>query len=119
MRDHTKLRAFEIADELALLVYQMTAGFPREEVYGLTSQMRRAAGSVPSNIVEGCARESQADYLRFLTMAFGSLRELHYQMTLSERLGFLCNRDALLIEPKIVETEKTLNGLIRALRDNE
>ena len=54
MRDHTKLRAFEMADEVAMLVYQVTAGFPREEMYGLTSQMRRAAVSVPSNIVEGC-----------------------------------------------------------------
>ncbi len=78
MRDHTKLRAFELADEVALLVYQITAKFPREEQYGLTSQIRRAAVSVPSNIVEGCARESQADYLKFLNIAFGSLRELHY-----------------------------------------
>ena len=63
MRDHTKLRAFELADEVALLIYQVTAGFPKEEQYGLTSQMRRTAVSVPSNIVEGCARDSQADYL--------------------------------------------------------
>ncbi len=117
MRDHTKLRAFEMADEVVVLVYQATARFPREELYGLTSQMRRAAVSVPSNIVEGCARDSQADYLRFLHMAFGSLRELHYQIGLSKRLGFLCNQDAALIEPKMVETEKVLNGLIRALRD--
>ena len=61
MRDHTKIRAFELADEVALLVYRVTARFPREELYGLTAQMRRAAISVPSNIVEGCARDSQAD----------------------------------------------------------
>ncbi len=79
--------------------------------------MRRAAVSVPSNIVEWCAREGQGDYLRFLTIAFGSLRELSYQLSLSKRLGFLGSQDALLIEPKIVETEKVLNGLIRALRD--
>ena len=82
MRDHTKLRAFELADEVALLIYQVTADFPKEELYGLTAQMRRAAVSVPSNIVEGCARNSQADYLRFLYIAFGSLRELHYQLGL-------------------------------------
>ena len=118
MRDHTKIRAFELADEVAVLVYRVTAGFPREELYGLTSQMRRAAVSVPSNIVEGCARDSQADYLRFLYIAFGSLRELHYQLSLSKRLGFLRNQDSSLLEAKIVETEKVLNGLIRALRDD-
>jgi len=117
MRDHTKLRAFELADEVAILVYRVTGGFPKEELFGLTSQMRRAAVSVPSNIVEGCARESEADYLRFLNIAFGSLRELHYQLNLSKRLGFLCAQDSALIEPKIEETEKILNGLIRALRN--
>ena len=117
MRDHTKHRAFELGDEVAVLIYRVTEGFPREESYGLTSQMRRAAVSVPSNIVEGCARDSEADYLRFLYIAFGSLRELHYQLSLSKRLGFLRNQDSSLIEPKIVETEKVLNGLIRALRD--
>ena len=116
MRDHTKLRAFELADEVALLVYRVTARFPREELYGLTAQMRRAAISVPSNIVGGCARNSQADYLRFLYIVFGSLRELHYQISLSKRLGFLLNDDLSLIEPTIIETEKVLNGLIQSLR---
>ena len=118
MRDHTKLRAFEIADEVAILIYQITAKFPKDELYGLTSQMRRAAVSVPSNIVEGCARDTQADYRRFLTVAFGSLRELHYQLSLSKRLGFLLDQDYSIIEPIIVEAEKVLNGLIRSLRDN-
>ena len=117
MRDHTRLRAFELADDVAMLVYRVTAGFPKEELFGLTSQIRRAAVSVPSNIVEGCARDSEADYLRFLNIAFGSLRELHYQLNLAKRLGFLSNEDSSLIEPKVVETEKVLNGLIRALRD--
>lgn len=116
MRDHTKLRAFELADEVAFLIYQTTSGFPREELYGLTSQMRRAAVSVPSNIVEGCARDTQADYLRFLVIAFGSLRELHYQLSLSNRLGFLSNQDLSQIAPIIVETEKVMNALIRALK---
>ena len=88
MRDHTKLRAFELADEVALLIYRATMEFPKKEIYGLNSQMRRAAVSVPSNIVEGCARESQAEYLRFLEIAFGSLREVHYQLGLSKRLGY-------------------------------
>jgi four helix bundle protein len=116
MRDHTKLRAFELADEVALLVYKITASFPKEELYGLTSQMRRAAVSVPSNIVEGCARDSQADYLRFLNIAFGSLRELHYQLTLSKRLGFFDTKEENLVNEKIIETEKVLNGLIKSLR---
>ena len=76
MRDHSKLRAFELADEVALLVYKSTRSFPREELYGLTSQLRRSAVSVPSNIVEGCGRNSEADYMRFLDIAYGSLKEL-------------------------------------------
>ena len=117
MRDHTKLRAFELADEGAMLVYRVTAGFPKEELFGLSSQIRHAPVSVPSNIVEGCAHDSEADYLGFLNIPFGSLRELPYQLNLSKRLGFLPNEDSSLIEPKVVETEKVLNGLIRALRD--
>ena len=118
MRDHTKLRAFELADEVALLIYEVTAGFPKEEVYGLTAQMRRAAVSVPSNIVEGCARDTQADYLRFLYIAFGSLRELHYQLDLSNRLGFIDLEQLPKIKATIIETEKVLNGLIGALKDS-
>jgi four helix bundle protein len=117
VRDHTGLRAFELADEVVMLVYRVTAGFPKEELFGLTSQIRRAAVSVPSNIVEGCARDSEAEYLRFLNIAFGSLRELHYQLSLSKRLGYLSNQDSSLLEPKVIETEKVLNGLIRSLRD--
>ena len=117
MRDHTKLRAFELADELAVLVYRLTADFPKEEQFGLTSQLRRAAVSVPSNIVEGCARGSEADYIRFLNIAFGSVRELHYQLNLSSRLGLLKVREFSKIEPVVTETEMVLNGLmIRSLR---
>jgi len=68
--------------------------------------------------VEGCARDSEADYLRFLNIAFGSLRELHYQLSLSKRLSFLLNEDSSLLELKGVETEKVLNGLICAQREN-
>ncbi len=79
MRDHRKLRAFELAYEVAISTYLETRRFPKDELYGLTSQMRRCAISVPSNIVEGCARESQAEFLRFLEIAFAALRELRYQ----------------------------------------
>ena len=115
MRDHTKLRAFELADELAILIYGITKNFPREEIYGLTSQMRRAAVSAASNIVEGCARESQVEYLRFLEIAFGSLRELHYQVDLSKRLGYLSQQEASASEKKLVETEKVVGVLIRSM----
>ncbi|MBT9131092.1 MAG: hypothetical protein DDT41_01392 [candidate division WS2 bacterium] len=114
MRDHTKLRAFELADEVAVLIYRATRGFPKEEIYGLTSQMRRAAVSVPSNIVEGCARESQSEYLRFLEIAFGSARELHYQFSLASRLGYTNELDVPECNSKMVETEKVLSALIRS-----
>ncbi|WP_419657620.1 CcoS: cytochrome C oxidase maturation protein, cbb3-type [Desulfosarcina variabilis str. Montpellier] len=116
MRDHTKLRAFELADEVAVSVYRITTNFPKTEQYGLTAQIRRAAVSVPSNIVEGCARESQADYLRFLSIAFGSLRELHYQISLAKRLEFITDNDLSKVEPIIVETEKVLSSLIRSIK---
>jgi four helix bundle protein len=116
MRDHTSLRAFELADEVALLVYRVTRRFPKEEVYGLTSQMRRAAVSVPSNIVEGCARESQLEYIRFIDIAFGSLRELLYQFGLALRLGYVVESDKLECYPKLTETEKVLGSLLRSLR---
>src|ERR1035437_3782454 len=116
MRDHTKLRAFELADEVAVSIYRVTRKFPREEIYGLISQMRRAAVSVPSNIVEGCARESQAEYLRFLEIAFGSARELHYQFGLAGRLGYTNELDVSECESKMVEAEKVLSALIRSMR---
>ena len=117
MRDHTKLRAFELADEVALLVYRATSTFPREEVYGLTSQLRRSAVSVPSNIVEGCGRSRQADYMRLLDIAYGSLKELRYQVDLSNRLGFFVDHDVQVLQSKIIEAEKVLNALIRSLRN--
>lgn len=117
MRDHTKLRAFELTDQLAVLVYQQTAQFPRDEMFGLVSQMRRAAVSAASNIVEGCARHTHADYLRLLDMAYGSLRELEYQISLAHRLGYL--GDATELNAIAVEAAKVLNGLIRSLRKPE
>jgi four helix bundle protein len=85
---------------------------------GKTHEISSLARHARASIVEGCARDSEAEYLRFLSIAFGSLRELHYQLNLSKRLGFLLNEDSSPLELKIVETEKVLNGLICALRDN-
>jgi four helix bundle protein len=116
MCDHTKLKAFELADSLALLAYRVTATFPKHELFGLTAQMRRAAVSIPCNIVEGCARHTEAEYLRFLDMAYGSSRELGYQASLAHRLGYLTDEDAQQLDAACVETSKVLNGLIRALR---
>ena len=114
MRDHTKLRAFTLADDVALMIYKLTSSFPREEQFGLTSQMRRAAVSIPSNIVEGCGRHSEADFLRFLDIAYGSLREVEYQVSLATRLGFAEGTPEL--KNKLVETSKVLAALIRSIR---
>ncbi len=116
MRDHTKLRAFELADEVAILTYRESRNFPKDEMYGLTSQMRRSAVSVPSNIVEGCARESQTEFLRFLEIAFASLRELRYQFGLSKRLGYFDENSFSGYDSKLLETEKVLGALFRSLR---
>jgi four helix bundle protein len=89
MRDHRKLDVFKLADTLALEVYRCTHQFPRTEQFGITSQMRRCAVSVPSNIVEGCGRKTEIEFYRFLDIAFGSLRELGYLANLSGRLEYL------------------------------
>ncbi len=119
MRDYRKLRAFELADELVLSVYYATRSFPREEMFGLTSQLRRAAVSIPSNIVEGSARDSLADYLRFLNIAFSSAQEVGYQISLASKLGYLGKKDQEKLEPKTHELAKVLNGLISALKQKK
>jgi four helix bundle protein len=116
VRDYRKLRAFELADELSISVYRATRNFPREEQFGLTSQMRRGAVSIPSNIVEGCSRESQAEYVRFLDIAYGSCRELDYQISIAKRLGFLEDAEATSLEAQSAETCRVLAGLLQALR---
>lgn len=116
MRDHGKLTAFKLADNLALEIYRVTAGFPQTERYGLALQMRRAAVSVASNIVEGCARHGEADFLRFLDMAYASACELDYQVSLAGRLGFLSPDHTSALSSSSSEVSKVLNGLIRALR---
>ena len=117
MRDHTKLRAFHAADELAVLVYRVTRSFPKEEQFALTSQMRRAAVSIPSNIVEGCARPTETDYVRFLGMSFASLRELQYQGSLADRLGYFKPQAAYQsFDDHCTQVSKILAALIRSLR---
>ena len=94
-RDHRNLRVFGQADEFVLAVYEATRSFPDSEKYGITSQLRCAAVSVPANIVEGCARRTENDFLRFLSIAQGSLRESGYLVSLSHRLGFLNDKTML------------------------
>ncbi len=116
MRDHRNLRAFVVADQLALSVYESTRDFPRKEDSGLTSQMRRSAVSVASNIVEGAARHSKEDYIWFLDVAYGSSKEVEYQISLASRLGLLDEECARRLSDKAAETARVLNALLRALR---
>jgi four helix bundle protein len=88
-RDHRKLRVFTLADQLVLQVYGISAQFPAEERFGLQSQTRRAALSVATNIVEGSARRTQAQYAHFLNIAASSAAETEYLIDISRRLGFL------------------------------
>jgi len=85
-------------------------------MFGLTSQMRRSAVSVPANIVEGCARDGLAEHLNFLNIAFGSLRELGYYIDLSHRLGYISDSDHAGVEGHYAETARVLSGLIQSLR---
>ncbi len=113
MRDHRKLEVFALADGLAVAVYRETRGMPQSERYGLTSQMRRAAVSVPTNIVEGCGRQTEAEFSRFLHIAFGSVREVGYLVDLSDRLGFLAPGSAACISEAHGRTAAALASFIR------
>ncbi|MBC7195805.1 MAG: four helix bundle protein [Deferribacterales bacterium] len=88
-QDTSKFIVWQRAHELVLKIYEITKGFPKDEQFGLTSQIRRAAVSIPSNIVEGKARGSNKDYNRFLMMARGSLEEVKYQMLLAKDLNYI------------------------------
>ncbi|MFN8627418.1 MAG: four helix bundle protein [Candidatus Binatia bacterium] len=114
MRDHRKLEVFHLADSLALLVYRATQGFPREEMFGLTAQMRRSAVSVAANIVEGCARHGERDYSRFLDLSFGSLREVGYFIDLAARLNYLPGDVADDLRTIQSRTAAALAALLRA-----
>ena len=114
-RDHRRLKVFQLADGLVLEVYLKTKNFPKEELFGLTSQMRRAAVSVPANIVEGCSRPSNADYGRFLVVAKGSLQELGYYLYLSHRLGYLSEEAFGAVNEHYDECARRLQALINAV----
>ena len=116
MRNYRNLKAFELADELVLMVYKDTKAFPKDELFALTSQIRRAAVSIPSNIVEGASRDTEVEFLRFLDIAYGSASELDYQISLAYRLGYIEDASYSALRAKSTETAKVLNGLICSLR---
>jgi four helix bundle protein len=111
-RDYTKIKAWQLADELALLVYKATKEFPKREIWGLTSQMRRAAVSVPANIVEGSARRNRNEYLQFLYIAMSSLTELNYYIRFTKEFGYLDTHRHEELWGKVQEGLRTLQGLI-------
>jgi four helix bundle protein len=115
MRDYTKIETWRLADDLTVAIYERTRTFPREEVYGLTSQLRRASYSVPANIVEGSSRESKKDYLHFLYIARGSLSETQYFIHLARRLGYLANEEADKLHSQTKQAFGCLHGLIQAV----
>jgi four helix bundle protein len=115
MRDYTKIEAWKLADDLTVAVYERTRSFPRDEIYGLTSQLRRASYSVPANIVEGASRESKRDYLHFLYIARGSLSETQYFIHLAARLAYLSPEEADALRQQTKVAFACLHGLIRAV----
>ena len=110
---------FERADALALRVYHATRALPSEERYGLQSQIWRAAVSVPSNIVEGCARRSDKKYGRFIDIAFGSAAETHYLLTVARRLHLLSPKSCIELENEYELLLRGLNKLTGAIRGIE
>jgi four helix bundle protein len=115
MRDYKKIDAWRLADDLTVAIYQLTRAFPKEELYSLTNQLRRAAVSVPANIAEGSARESQKDYLHFLYIARGSLTEAQYFIHLAHRLGYIGTEDAENFHAQTKQVFGCLHGLIQAV----
>ena len=116
IRDYHKIVAWRLAHELTLDIYSVTRRFPTQELYGITSQARRAAFGVPSNIAEGSGRESKRDYLRFLFIAHASLKETEYFLLLSRDLKLLGTDDYQRISDLVNRSFATLQGLIKAVK---
>jgi four helix bundle protein len=114
MRKHHELRAWQEAMSLVKDIYQTTASSPKEEIYALTSQMRRAAVSIPSNIAEGAARTGNKEFLQFLSISRGSLSELETQLIIAKELGYMHASEDIML--KIDSLFGLLGGLMRSLR---
>lgn len=112
-KPHKNLRVWQLAMDLAKDIYQATGSFPSEEKFGLVSQMRRCAVSLPSNIAEGAARNSNKELVNFLYIASGSLSELDTQLELSKNLGYLSADQWRALDQKLNEEDKALYGLIK------
>jgi four helix bundle protein len=116
MQDFKRLKVWQRSHELTLALYRATATFPKEETYGLTSQIRRASLSIPANISEGCGREGGADLARFLQMAMGSASELEYHLLLASELNLLAAKEYKQFAAEVIEIKRMLAALIRKLR---
>lgn len=115
IKSHRDLIAWQKSMDLVILVYKATESFPRHELYGLTSQIRRAASSIPANIAEGQGRRSKTEFRQFLGNARGSLLELDTHLELSRRLNYLTEAQYNRINDQFTEVSRILNGLLRSL----
>jgi len=113
-----ELNAWKKAHELVLEIYKITANFPKSEIFGITSQLRRSAFSVPANIVEGNSRNTTKDYIRFLYQARGSVEEARYFLYLSTDLEYLDNNEFQRLEDEYEKVSKLINGLIKSMNKN-
>jgi four helix bundle protein len=112
----TDLKVWQEAHKLALLIYKVTEKFPKQELFGLVSQLRRAAVSITSNIAEGFSRTSYKDKLKFYVMAHGSLTEVENQLILAKDLGYLSGEEFETITKQLVYTHKILNSFIASTK---
>lgn len=116
MRDYKNYTVWQESHQLTLIAYQLTKSFPKEELFGITSQLRRATSSVPTNIAEGCGRESDADFRRFLIMAHGSATEVEYLILLSAELNYVSKSEFDEFTEKVIVLRKQLRKLIDKLK---
>jgi four helix bundle protein len=119
LQDFRNINVWKKSHLLTKLIYQITSTFPKEEQFGLTSQIRRACVSIPSNIVEGCGREGNVEFCRFLQIAMGSLYELEYQILLARDLSFLEEEVFIQLNGDITEIRKMMVSLMQKLKLKE